>query len=98
VKALTIGGTVRPFTWCPLLISEKIVRSSASIKSPCHTYAHPFSHIISPAWRLLHACRLHAPAAFPEARRSKHTVVLDQILIFFPLLLVGGWQLSTTLL
>lgn len=30
-----------------------------------------------------------------DLHHSQHTVVLDQILLFFPLLLVGGWQLST---
>ncbi len=30
-----------------------------------------------------------------ELHHSESTVVLDQILVFFPLLLVGGWQLST---
>jgi len=30
-----------------------------------------------------------------DLHHSRHTVVLDQILLLFPLLLLGGWQIST---
>ena len=31
-----------------------------------------------------------------ELHHGEHTAVLDQALVFFPMLLVGGWQLSST--
>lgn len=61
-------------------------------RAPTYGFATAFERCDVPVEDGLHA---YLALLWNELHHSEHTVVLDQILIFFPLLLVGGWQLST---
>jgi hypothetical protein len=61
-------------------------------RAPTYGFAAAFERCDVPVEDGLHA---YLVLLWNELHHSEHTVVLDQILIFFPLLLVGGWQLST---